>query len=79
MSIPICFAIRCCRDDLIRLISVFINTSINCVLMLLFTDSYFEIFFPTYFLSSFLLPVYYHKIDTLAIVYFYRRSLNDII
>lgn len=45
MSIPICFAIRSCRDDLIRRISVFINTSINCVLMLLFTYSYFGIFF----------------------------------
>lgn len=38
------FAVRYCREDLIRLISVFINTSIECVLMLPFTDSYFVIF-----------------------------------
>ena len=38
------FAVRCCREYLIRLISVSINTSIECVLMLPFTDSYFVIF-----------------------------------
>lgn len=40
-----CFAVRSCTDYLVTLISVFINTYIDCILMLLFTDSYFVIFF----------------------------------